>query len=75
MNQNFGSGDIGCHRDIVHIAEPEEVHVVGLMGLGAQGVTEKQKQVNLVAGNAGRNLLVAALRAAEETLNLQSCSF
>ena len=33
--------------------------------LGIQRVPEKQQQVDFVAGDAGRNLLVAALRAAK----------
>src|SRR5699024_10667811 len=75
VDQHFGSGDVGGHRDVVHVTETEKVHVIGLVGLGAARVTEKQQQIDLIAGNAGCNLLVAALRTAQKTLNLQTGGF
>ena len=66
MDQNLGGSNVGSHRDIMHIAEAEQVDVVRLMGFGIQGIPEKQEQVHLIAGDARRDLLVAALRAGEE---------
>ena len=59
---------------VMHIAEAEQVDVVRLMGFGdVQGIPEKQEQVHLIAGDARRDLLVAALRAGEEFLDGQPC--
>ena len=46
---------------------------LGSWGLGIQGIPEKQEQVHLIAGDARRDLLVAALRAGEEFLDGQPC--
>ena len=46
-------------------AQAEQRNVVGFAGLGVDGVAEKQQQVHLVAGDAGRDLLAAALHPGE----------
>ena len=56
----------------MHIAQAQQRHFVGLTGLCVDGVAEEQQQVDLVAGNAGRDLLVAALHPGQKTLYLQA---
>ena len=68
-------GRMGRHRYIMHVAEPEQVSLVGLMRLRGNRISEKQKQVYLVAGNARRYLLSAALHSAHISLYLQAGSF
>ena len=35
VDEHLGSGDVGGHRDVVHVAQAQQVHVVGrLVGLG-----------------------------------------
>ena len=63
VDQHLGGGDVGSHRDIVHIALPQQKLVVGLAGLGVYRVTEKQQHIHLTAGHLGRDLLGAAARA------------
>ena len=75
VNEHLGSSDIGSNRDVVHIAESEEIHVVCLGGLGVEGIAEKQEHINLVAGNSCGNLLSAALRAAEERADFKTGGF
>ena len=71
-DQGFCGGDVGCDRNVVNIAQAEQVHFIGLRSLAIDGVTEEQQYVDLVAGDAGSNLLVAALRTAEIPLNPQT---
>ena len=61
VDQYLSSSDVGSHGDVVHIAQAQQSHLIRLAGLGIDGVAEEQQQVDLVAGNAGRDLLVAAL--------------
>ena len=70
VNEHFGGGDVGGQRDVVDIAQAQQGHFVGFTGLGVDGVAEEQQQIDLVAGDAGRDLLVAALNAREEALDL-----
>ena len=56
----------------MHIAQAQQGHLVRLAGLCIDGVAEEQQQVDLVAGNAGRDLLVAALHTGQKTLYLQA---
>ena len=72
MDQHLGGGDVGGHGDVVHIAQAQQSHLIRLAGLGIDGVAEEQQQVDLVAGNAGRDLLVAALHPGQKTLYLQA---
>ncbi len=66
VDEHFSSGDVGGQRDIVHIAQAQQRHFVGLAGLSVDGVPEEQQQVYLVAGNARRDLLVAALHTGQK---------
>ena len=70
VDQHLGGGDVGGHGDVVHIAQAQQSHLVGLAGLCIDGVAEKQQQVDLIAGNAGRDLLVAALHTGQKALHL-----
>ena len=36
--------NIGGNRNIVHIADAQQVHLVGFTGLGSDGVAEEQQQ-------------------------------
>ena len=45
----------------MNIAESEKIHFVWLVGLGREGVSEKQKKVDLVSGDTCTYLLIAAL--------------
>jgi hypothetical protein len=60
VDQYLGSGNVGGHGDVVHIAQAQQRHFVGFAGLCVDGITEEQQQVDLIAGDAGCDLLVAA---------------
>ena len=45
MDQHLGGGDVGGYRHIVHIAEPEHIHIIGLVGLGAERVAEEEEHI------------------------------
>lgn len=64
VDKRLGSSDIGGNGDIVYVAKTEQIHLVWLMWLGRKRISEEKQQVYLVAGNAGADLLVTALRAA-----------
>lgn len=72
VDKRLGSSDIGGNGDIVYVAKTEQIHLVWLMGLGRKRISEEKQQVYLVAGNAGADLLVTALRAAEIALDVKS---
>ena len=55
----------------MHITQPQQSHLVGLAGLCVDGIPEKQQKIDLVAGNAGRDLLTSALDPRKEALHLQ----
>lgn len=63
MDQHFRCGQIGCIRNIMHIAQPEHALFIDLTSPRCQGITEKDEQVNLIAGNPGSNLLITAMAA------------
>ncbi len=73
MDKRLGSGNVSAYRNVVNIAEPQQVHFVRLMRLGAQRVSEKQQQVYLIAGNTGAYLLISALGAAQIALYVKPC--
>ena len=68
VDKRLGGSDIGCNGNVVNVAQAQQVDVVRLVGLCVQRVAEEDEQVYLVAGNAGGELLVAALRSAQKTL-------
>ena len=49
MDKCLSSGNISSHRNVVNIAKPQQVHFIGLMGLGTQRVPEKEQQIDLIA--------------------------
>ncbi len=61
VDEHLRGGDVGGHGDVVHIAQAQQSHLIRLAGLCIDVVAEEQQQVDLVAGNAGRDLLVTAL--------------
>ena len=56
----------------MHIAKPEEIHLVGLVGFGGQRVPEKEHQIDFIAADAGGDLLISAVGAAEKALNCKA---
>ena len=61
VDKGFGGGNIGRNGNVVYIAESEQVDVVRLVGFRVQRIAEEYQQVDLVSGNAGSKLLIAAL--------------
>ena len=59
----------------MHIADAQQVHLVGLRGLSADGVTEEKQHVHFVAGDAGNDLLVTAVAARQKALYVQAGGF
>ena len=43
VNQRLRRCNIGCNRDVVHVAQAKQVGFVGLMRLGAERIAEKQE--------------------------------
>ena len=66
MDHGLGRGDIGGVGDIVDIAQAQQAGLIRLGGLGPDGIAEIQQQVDLIAGNPGSDLLIAAMGAAQE---------
>ena len=52
VDQDFGGGDVGGNRNVVDIADAQQVHLIGLIGLGADGVAEEEQHVHLFTGDA-----------------------
>jgi hypothetical protein len=69
MYQSLCSSKICCYRDIVNVAKSEQISLARLVRLSGNGVSEKQKKVDLVTGNPCGYLLVAALGTAQITLD------
>ena len=69
-NKHLGGGDIGGYWDVVQVTHTEQL-MLGLVvaGRGA-GVAEVQKYVDLVVGDTGGDLLLAALLTREHALDL-----
>ena len=72
MDEYLGRGDIGRDGDIVYVAQAQQIHFIGLMGLRADRVSEEEQQVDLVAGDARSDLLVAPMGAGQKTLDAQA---
>lgn len=71
MDQSFGCGDVGCHGNIVDIAQTQQIRTILFSGTGCNGVPEEKQQVDLIAGNPGSDLLIAAMGAAQEPEDLR----
>lgn len=74
MNESFRCGDICAYRNVMNVAEPEQVAFIRLVCLGRQRVSEKEEQVNFVAGDTRAYLLRSALGAAQIPLYGESRS-
>lgn len=72
VDHGLGRSDVGGVGDVVHIAKAQQTGLVRLGGLGADGVAEVQQQVDLIAGNARGDLLVAALAARHKAGDVQA---
>ena len=75
VDEHFGGGDVGGHRDVMYVAQAQQVHLVGFTGLGGDGVAEEEEHVHLVAGDARRDLLVTAVFPRHEALYIQPGGF
>ena len=54
-------------------AQAQKIHIVRLAGFCVDGVAEHQQKIDLVALHPRGDLLIAALRAAEEAVDRQAC--
>ena len=75
VDEDLGGGDVGGHGDVVHIADAQQVHLVGFTGLGSDGVAEEQQHVHFLAGDTSHDLLAAAMAAGQELLHGQADVF
>ena len=60
------------YRDVVNDGDAEERFDVGIVGLGLEGVPEEDDEVDETFGDLGAYLLVAAERAGEVALYVQT---
>ena len=72
MDQHLGRGDVGRHRDGVHVAQAQQGHIVGLAGFGAHRIAEKQQHIHFAAADHGRDLLRAAAPARIQAAHRQA---
>ena len=72
MDEHFGGGDVGGDGNVAHVAKTQQIHLVGFVRFRTDGIAEEQKQVDLVAGDAGRDLLVAPVHAGQKALDGQA---
>jgi len=56
----------------MHITQAQQRHLIGFAGLCVDGIPEEQQQVDLIAGDAGCDLLIAALDPCQKALYLQA---
>ena len=75
VDERLGGSDVRCNGNVVYVAETEQIDVVRFVRLRVERVAEEYQTVDLVAGDAGSKLLVAALRAAEVTLDVKPGGF
>ena len=73
VDEHLRGGDVGGQRDIMHITQAQQGHLVGLAGLCVDRIAEEQEQIDLIAGNAGCDLLITALNTCQKALDLQTC--
>ncbi len=59
----------------MHIAKPEQIIVVRFVRLGIKRISEENKQIYLVAGNAACNLLAAAGAARQKAVYVKAGCF
>ena len=75
MDEHFRRGDVGGHRDCVHIAQPQQGDGVGFIRPGADRIAEKQQHIHLAAGDHRGNLLGPAARAGIQAVHGQAGGF
>ena len=71
MDEHLGGGGIGGDGDVVLVAQIDDVVQVLFQLIGV-GVVEEQHHVDLVIGDAGADLLAAALGVGQEQLHRQA---
>ncbi len=71
MDEHFGGGGVGGDGDVVLVAQVDDIAHV-LVQLVAGGVVEEEDHVDLVVGDAGADLLGAALGVGQEELDGQA---
>lgn len=74
VNKSLRRGNICAYRNIMNIAEPEQIAFVRLMSLGRKRVSEKEEQIYFIAGDTRAYLLRSALGAAQIPLYGESRS-
>ena len=73
QDEHFGGGQIGGDGDVLLVAVPDGLDHLGIVpGVGGVGVGEQQHQVDLVVGDPGVDLLVAALLMGKKQGNGQT---
>ena len=75
VNKQLCRCDICSHRNIVHVAYSQKIHIIRLVRLRIDRISEKQKHIYFIAGDLCADLLTAALRAGKKFNDLQSGSF
>ena len=73
QNQHLGAGQIGGHRHIVLVAEPDGLqHLLAVPGVYGIGVGKQQHHIDFVIRNPGVHLLVTALLMGQQQRNGQA---
>ena len=71
-DQHLGSGDVGCHGNVVTVAGKQQCIILFRKGLIGARVTEKEENIDLIIGNTGCDLLFTALLSCKHTLDIQA---
>ena len=61
VDEHLRGGDVGGQRDVMHITQAQQGHLVGFAGLCVDRIAEEQEQIDLIAGNAGYPKYVVTL--------------
>ena len=70
VDEDLGGGNVCGNGNIVHVTDAQQVHLVRLAGLGADGVAEEEQHVHFLTGDARHDLLGTAVAAGELALLL-----
>ena len=71
QHQHLRRGDVAGKGDVVFVAQPGDIgNVIG--HALAVGVGEEQHQVELIVGDAGADLLAAAMGVGQEAVHVQA---
>ena len=72
-DEHFGAGQVGGDGHIVLVAMADGLDHLGIIpGIGGIGIGKQQHQVDLIVGDAGIDLLVAALLMGQQQCNGQA---